>query len=228
MNHTMNESLVIRLMNKEDVDEVSQLLAKVFSEKEPCCSYLKVPCEDFYIIAKRITNRCAEEELSFVCLDTKLQEGEQIIGFRLSHTLRLNDIKEELEDEKVDFDSRSAFFSLTNALKREWFKIHSDEKEAKCFYFITLGIKNGYENKGIATKLVKISLKHAKSKGFDYVFVICTASATQHIFEKKYNFKAVIIKEYENIEYRGIKFLNGIGDPKNMICYELDLKKYSA
>ncbi|RWS24937.1 hypothetical protein B4U80_13149 [Leptotrombidium deliense] len=219
----------IRLMQKEDIEEVARLLSITFPDREPCTSYLGISHEDFYEhFGKEWTEECAKDDLSFVCLDTQLEEGKQIIGFRCSHPLKLSEIKEVKIDDNDNFNVTDAFSDVVNDYKREWFKVHSEEKDAKCVFFLALGTKEGYENLGIASKLVNASLNNAKEKGYDYVYVIASAAQTQHIFENKYKFKAIIRKEYEKFEYKGVNFLSGVKITKELIGYELDLRNWDS
>ncbi|RWS21532.1 hypothetical protein B4U80_11833 [Leptotrombidium deliense] len=228
MEETNNMRFLIRVMKKEDVEEVARLITTVHRAREPITKILNVSEEEYYEkYGMLAAETCVKEPLSFVCLDTHLVDGEQIVGFRLGYTFNEQMVQQEIIENK-NFDPICGMITLLKEYKLQWFQMEPDKTRLKCFFFFNLGVKEGYEKLGIATKLTEFSINVMKQEAYDYVFVIASANGSQYIFERKCGFKEVIANEYENIEYKGIKFLKSITNPKKLIGYELNLCNWEA
>ncbi|RWS08212.1 hypothetical protein B4U79_18176, partial [Dinothrombium tinctorium] len=205
----MSNNLVYRIMQNEDVEEVIQLFAECFAHREPICKYLDAIESSF---TRPMTLECAKEPISFVCEDTSLPKGEQ--EFEL--------LKDKFDSISVNENS-AALKYLINKLKHEWlYNDHPDlandaSKMKKILNLFALGVKSTHANLGIATKLLTVSLNHAKSLGYELAFVIASAEITQHLFSKKLGFKQTFVLPYKDAELKGRKFLAGIEKPPHLI-----------
>ncbi|RWS12769.1 hypothetical protein B4U79_17418 [Dinothrombium tinctorium] len=224
----MSSNLVFRVMQNEDVEEVIRLFSECFAHREPIGKYFGISVDTIEPrFTRPVTLECAKELLSFVCEDTSLPKGERIVGFRLCSSF-----KDEFELLKAKFDSISvdenheAIKYLMNKLKHEWLcNDHPDlandpSKMKKILSLFALGVKSTHANLGIATKLLTVSLNHAKSLGYELAFVIATAEISQHIFSKKLGFKQTFVLPYKDAEFEGRKFLAGIEKPPHLIVFE--------
>ncbi|RWS06339.1 hypothetical protein B4U79_16224 [Dinothrombium tinctorium] len=216
------EHFSIRFFTPEDVEEVARLFSDTFCGREPITKYLKTSRDSFYVnFTKPISLDCAKEQLSLVCEDQSLPKGERIIGFRLSETVNFNYDCEPEEN--------CAIKALLNYMKAEWTKRHPefDANEQKIMNFVALGVKDGFEGFGIASKLVKASLDNAKKSGYQMAVVIATAQGTQHIFSNKYKFKEVYALAYDEFEFKHQKPYYGLKLPPTAKIFELDLTSWN-
>ncbi|RWS20409.1 hypothetical protein B4U80_12088 [Leptotrombidium deliense] len=219
----MNKRFEIRKLTENDVEEVARLMSHVFSEREVIGIRInETPQNNYNNFSRPETVKCSKQDLSFICLDTSLPLGEQVVGFRLCSTLTVG-----VFENKSDFTVGHALGSFFNDCKIRYLKAHKETIHSDHLYFVSLGVKNGYENKGIASKLTKVALNNAKIKGLKFVMANASAAATQRIFEHKLKMKTVYSIAYDDIEYNGVKFLNGITDPKNFVVYELNLSEWN-
>ncbi|RWS06366.1 hypothetical protein B4U79_16220 [Dinothrombium tinctorium] len=222
----MSRNLIIRSLENNDIDEVAKLCAKIFCEREPLTRFLKTDQNKFLNYAKELCVECCNEKLSFVCEDRVNSEKPEIVGFHLCEKFKIP-TKEDYDSEKMGFEINALLTSLTE----EWIKLHSElvgnvEKRNKIIYVEMIGIKEGYEGFGIATKLMKAALNNAKSLGYETAVIIASAVGTQTIVEKKIPWKEMLSLAYDDFTFRGRKPFLGIESPKNVKVFELNLKDW--
>ncbi|RWS00020.1 hypothetical protein B4U79_16939, partial [Dinothrombium tinctorium] len=177
----MKSCYTIRQFAPDDVEEVAILFAKIFTEREATAKAVGASLNEYYTeISKKVCESSAKESLSFVCVDDSLPTGQQIIGFRLCKTFKI---------EPTNFsESKVAIISnFMNDMAKKWLREHpeiaeNEEMQRKVLTFQGLGVKTGYERLNIATKLCLATLKHAKSLDYQHVITVTTAEASQHLF----------------------------------------------
>ncbi|RWS20193.1 hypothetical protein B4U80_12134 [Leptotrombidium deliense] len=219
-----NESLRIRRMKKEDIDEVSKLFADTFALHEPMSVHLGHNPITFLPFAVSATKRCAKESLSYICEDLNNDCGHRIVGFCLNETLNVK----EIECESINDDNYEISALLTNLEKKWLHMLNEDCLKKKIFHLATVGVHSDYNNRGIASKLISASLNNAKDENFDFVVLEATAIATQKIFKDKYKFRECVSQVYEEFEFKGKRVFEGLTNPKSVIVFEKELKDWPS
>ncbi|RWS03970.1 uncharacterized protein B4U79_16436 [Dinothrombium tinctorium] len=223
----MNERYYIRKLTADDVEEVANLSAKIFLERQTLAKATNIPFDDYFKHMRKVLyESIVNEPLSYVCEDQTLTKGKQIIGFRFCKTLSLK--REKFNDARL-----APILALTDKMLKEWLRQHpevanSEKKQQKILFFEGLGVKSGYERMGIATKLCLAALKQAKSLGYEMVLAIAVAEASQNIFANKLNFKEVYTLESIDFEFGGRRPYYGINELKTFKCFELELNRFSS
>ncbi|RWR99974.1 hypothetical protein B4U79_16938 [Dinothrombium tinctorium] len=218
----MTRYFTIRQFTPDDVEEVASLFTKIFAERAVTSKAIGASHDEYHREAsKKVCESSAKEQLSFVCVDESLPKAQQIIGFRMCKTFKI---------EPTNFsESKVAIISnFMNDMAKKWLCEHPEitENEAmqrKVVFFQGLGVKTGYEGLNIATKLCLATLKNAKSLGYQYAVTVTAAEASQHLFANKLSFKEYYSVDFDDYELNGEKPFYGVKKPKSIKCYEFDL-----
>jgi N-acetylglutamate synthase-like GNAT family acetyltransferase len=79
--------------------------------------------------------------------------------------------------------------------------VFSNNPSAKVMKFIALGVDSGYEGKGLAKDLLKVSMDKAHEIGCDAVMVVASAFATQHLFNNRLGFELMGRVKYSEFSW---------------------------
>ncbi|RWR98367.1 hypothetical protein B4U79_17183 [Dinothrombium tinctorium] len=206
-----------RLLTNDDVKEASKLLTNAFCERDALVSCL-VQNIGYIFNPENTISKGAQQELSIVCEDISQAIGERIVGIMLSSRLEFNE----------NIAKHDALVFTINYLDMEWLRLHPefklDELREKVFHMEYLAVKVGYENLGIASRLVEESLNRAKQGGFQIVLVEATGYKSQRIFDEKLKFKQMNSIVYEEFEFKGKKIFKGLNGPPKFIAFEKNLQ----
>lgn len=112
---------------------------------------------------------------------------------------------------------------LLQSMTEEWVALHpemsADEMQAKVAYMLALGVRQGYEGRGEARKIVDAFLNLAKQKGYSQVMVLATAVGSQKIFDTL-GFNNVREKLFSDFIYDGAKVFEGVKEPLSIRVYD--------
>ncbi|RWS12927.1 hypothetical protein B4U79_17328 [Dinothrombium tinctorium] len=217
----MSQNCFIRHFTIFDVEEVASLYAEVFLERAPTFRVLNLTVDVIYEEFTKPLCKTADERVSFVCEDLSLPKGKNIIAFRLSKTFTT-------KDNPIGELQVAPLYALTKHLKEEWVKKHpeighDEAKQKNVLHFMSLGVKKGYENLGIASRLANVALKQAKALGFKKVVVQAISEQSQYVFLKKFNFKDGYSIDFKDFEFKGRKPFSSIEKPNRAMLLEQDL-----
>ncbi|RWS01017.1 hypothetical protein B4U79_16782 [Dinothrombium tinctorium] len=202
-----------RLLTDDDVKEASELLTKAFCERDALVSCL-VHNIGYVFNPENTVRKGAQQQLSIVCEDISQPIGERIVGIMLSSRLEFNE----------NIAKYDALVFTINYLDMEWLRLHPElkieELSEKVFHMEYLAVKIGYENLGIASRLVEESLNCAKQRAFQIVLVEATGYKSQRIFGEKLKFKQMNSIVYEEFEFKGKRIFKGLNGPPKYIAFE--------
>jgi len=143
----------------QDVDELSNVVAKSFTNYEPLAVSQQTTLSEFKELIMTLSEECIELGLSYIAKDKKTNK---IVGAILT-----NDFLTTLLAERIDSPA-SAILSDVSEQYRKANKI----KEGKYLHVHFLSVDEFYHGKQIINTLIGICLDKAVNKGYEYVFLI--------------------------------------------------------
>ena len=129
-----------------------------------------------------------KHKLSWCAVDA---DTGKIVGLRVSYSQSLADSPDTplTSDEYVDrgFSRHFACVLAFLDLMLDYRKVLTSYQESnlKILGLFAVGVHSEYRNEGIATELVRRTLKHAAKHGFTLAGVVCTSVYTQKLFERQ-------------------------------------------
>eukprot|EP01112_Ceratiomyxa_fruticulosa_P010500 TRINITY_DN2781_c0_g1_i3.p1 TRINITY_DN2781_c0_g1~~TRINITY_DN2781_c0_g1_i3.p1 ORF type:complete len:125 (-),score=26.00 TRINITY_DN2781_c0_g1_i3:324-698(-) len=111
-----------------------------------------------------------------------------------------------------------AVLAILGGLAKSWLEEDKSVDLSKVVQYLGLGTKDGYEGKGIATKMTAESIVHNKLLGFEKAFVVASAVGSQRVFEKL-GFKKVGELLYKDFTFEDNKPFEGLVQPNSAKAY---------
>ncbi|RWS11584.1 hypothetical protein B4U79_17513 [Dinothrombium tinctorium] len=205
-----------RILTDEDVQESSKLLSKMFHAGEPVVQHLAQNI-GYSFNPEKYVSKGSKQQLSIVCEDVSQPICERILGVQVCSALELSS----------SIDKHDYLALTVNHMMLEWIRLHPElkfeELSEKVFHLDFVATKAGFENYGIATKLIMESLNHAKQKGFQIAMLEASGYKTQKIFGEKLKFKEMNSIVYDEFEIDGRRVFKGLKSPPKLIVYEMYL-----
>lgn len=207
----------IRLISLDDVDEVATLFSTTIT-KETLTKHFKLSPSDIHPVALALT--LSSIPLSFVCEDASRPIGDRIVGFRLAHHFNPSSPLTTLPP----FNSYAPFYAISH-FSRKFASINKNQlSNCRVAHLLGLGIREGYEGKGIAGEMIQATVEHAQSVGYDKIIVETVGGNNQKIFEKL-QFKKSLDLPLSDVEIGGKRVLSDIKG--RGILYVAELKSGS-
>ncbi|KAK3815745.1 MAG: hypothetical protein JOS17DRAFT_759624 [Linnemannia elongata] len=183
---TRPEHLALRIMTPADVQEVGLLFEKTF-RREPLGEYHGVQPGEGTSVAQA----SVQDPVSFVIEDTTLPGSSRLVAFRTSCISTAEGLQAK-KDKIAKEGHGDAIQAILNRMTELWLEkstVFENNPKAKVMKFIALGVDTGYEGKGLAKDLLKVSMDKAVEVGCDAVTVVASAFATQHLFGNRLGFE---------------------------------------
>lgn len=192
------EDLKFEIAKKEQLDEILEFLLDSFRKDEPISRAVGMTREDGYQIIKDLVEEGLAGPVSFVCTN----EENQIVGVRLNAVIDMKDkkFKSEPAPEKQYTDVARTIDSFLDVICEDLPQLLPDCN--KLLKFIIVSVHPNYQRRGIARKLVELSMDKGKELGCEYVSTAATAINSQKMFEKL-QFKTLRIIEHKDFCQNG-------------------------
>lgn len=195
---------------------ILEVLAKAFVN-EPSTTHQSIgrpSYENWYRFTEFYIDECTTNSLSAVALDA--HNGHTVVGALITRDF-LTPPDRQCEAYVARINAFGPIAAAVDLLDRAWFKRHPDITVGQTGRVVDLwmgGVRPGYQNRGIATKLGKMSLAQAARAGFDYAIAECTGAYSQHLV-KATGFTAVHELAYADFLWKGEAIFKNVAAPHN-------------
>lgn len=197
----------------ENKNDLIEYLVKYFKDQEPITRSLKLSTDDARIFFTDLVMEGLEYPVSFVVFN----ERNEIIGCRLN-TIYEKNINHYQLDISLYPTGPKRIVQLLDNLTEGFEKLLP--YFTKIMKFVTVSVRHDYQRRGIAERLVNLSMEKARSLNCDHIMVTATAIRSQKMFEKL-GFKAIKEISYDEfLDENGCKIFNcddGTNSSKLMI-----------
>ncbi|XP_076033701.1 arylalkylamine N-acetyltransferase-like 2 [Oratosquilla oratoria] len=204
----------------EDCDELADFLGRSFFTREPTTVGLHLTSEDHRNWVNVAIKTWATCGASYLCRDKA--NGNKIVGCRLSKFVSRDDGltfggHDTQGNEKLDI-----FFHILCELEacQNFFET---ENVDKIMEFVAVGVDENYGGKGIATKLIQLSMQKGKELGAQLVTVQATNFISQKIFINL-GFEVKYVLDYATYEFKGKKVFDTKAQGKS-VCSKVLTKR---
>jgi len=176
------DGLKFEIAKKEQENEILEFLLKFFREDEPISRSIKMSRDDGYTLFKDLVKEGLQSPVSFVCLN----ETGEVIGCRLNSVV---DLKNKTPEHEYDVQPNPNYTAVSQKIERFLDEIckdlHSFIPDCKKYMkFLMVSVHPKYQRRGIAKKLIELSMDMAKNSDCDYIVVAATAFNSQQLFKK--------------------------------------------
>eukprot|EP00112_Aurelia_sp_Birch-Aquarium-sp1_P006121 Seg1683.9 transcript_id=Seg1683.9/GoldUCD/mRNA.D3Y31 product="hypothetical protein" protein_id=Seg1683.9/GoldUCD/D3Y31 len=209
------DTIAYRVAKKEDFGALKSFLLEFYIPNEPTCSSLALAgskeASDFI---NPVVEECLADPVSFVALN----ENEEIIG---ALVCSLRDLTKE--SEKANLDKQHAcdtkvssaaspleiWLAYRRAIDAEYGTLVPRDCREMLVKFAAVCVNTvNYGRRGIARKLVEMTLENADVKGCKGAVETCTAKASQGLF-KKTGFEILkVVKHDEFVDEAGKRLIH--------------------
>ena len=209
------DTIKYRIATKDDFGALKSFLLEFYIPYEPTCNSLALACSkgasDFI---HPVVEECLSNPVSFLALN----ENEEIIG---ALVCSLRDLSEE--SQKANFDKQQTnvtrisiaaspleiWLAYRRAIDAEYGVLVPKDCREMVVKFAAVCVNTmRYGRRGIARKLVEITLENARAKGCKGAVETCTAKASQGLF-KKTGFEILkVVKHDEFVNETGQRLIN--------------------
>ncbi|KAG0244089.1 hypothetical protein B0O80DRAFT_503279 [Mortierella sp. GBAus27b] len=196
--NTLPDPLVLRLLTKDDQEEVATLFCETF-KREPLGEYCGVnPSEGVGLASAAV-----QDPVSFVVEDTSLEGPHKLVAFRTSCMITAQSIaeKQKKTQEEGPEDAIQAILGHMMDLWAAKTTVFTSNPEARVMKFMALGVDTRYEGRGLAKALLNAAMDKAMETKCDAVVVIASAFATQHLFKNRLGFEEIAKIRYTDFSF---------------------------
>ncbi len=171
-----NDGFTYTLLNEKDLEDVAETMSLSFTDgSEPIARSLGLAGEDFRQFSDAVLPKFLRQSLSFVARDS--QSGE-IAGTLLNEKMSL-----DLPVNPIQFPWEAPMIALAAHLYDIYFQKLAQSSLDPLHIFM-LAIRGPFRGKGIGHQLLRLSLEHARDRGYSRAVVEATGLVSQHIFRK--------------------------------------------
>ncbi|MGA2296607.1 MAG: GNAT family N-acetyltransferase [FCB group bacterium] len=196
--HVSKDNINYSILTKDLIDETVELITDIFLNREPTTSVLKIEPKLYKTCMKFFLNMSAENGFCIIAKD--INSG-AVIGFQTARDFAPEGNLEMFPDLIKFFEAHEPSMTLEDKLKEEYVKKHNF-KPGECIHLMQLGVKEGYERKGIGTNLVTYALENFISKGYKTFMTDCSSSTSKHCLERC-GFHEENYLDFKSYKYKG-------------------------
>lgn len=208
------DGLTYAILDAKDLTQVADTVARGFTDgSEPTALALGLAPEDFKPLVEALLPKVLREGLSIVARDT--QTGE-IAGVQLNEEMGF-----DLPVELTRFEWTAPVFALAGEMYDQYFQ-GGFQKPHESVHIFIIEVSRLYRGKGVGQKLLDLSLKHARARGFRRAVVEATGIISQHIMRKA-GFTNRVEILYATFEYEGKRPFENTGHHPSIILMDKDL-----
>ena len=209
------DTIKYRIATKDDFGALKSFLLEFYIPNEPTCNSLALAgskgASDFI---HPVVEECLSDPVSFVALN----EDEEIIG---ALVCSLRDLTKE--SKKANLDKQQAcmtrisisaspleiWLAYRRAINADYGVLVPKDCHEMLVKFAAVCVNTvSYGRRGIARRLVEVTLDNAKAKGCKGAVETCTAKASQGLF-KKTGFEILkVVKHDEFVDEAGQRLIN--------------------
>lgn len=185
--------LTVRPLKETEIDEVLDIVANAFYEKEPLIGFLNIEYEDVVVLCREFVFQSLYDRLCLVCVDDK----GKILGATLARDLRT-----EVDYELVPKSLEPILHCLGELVDKYLpLKIKGVDQGEGVEIFMT-GVCSEARGKGVGRFLINEASNYFKKLGYKLSITESTSPITQSI-RTQYGFNVLGKMEYASFQYNG-------------------------
>lgn len=177
-----------------DLDEMTQLLAAVFSQVDPPAVAAALTAAEFAAFVRLFWQRVLDEELTIIA---RRRETGMMVGVLLTEDAAAAP-PAELSQLSPKFLPIFDILGQLDAAYREGKHI----QPGQYLHLFLLGVAKQAMGLGVAQQLVTACLQHGQRRGYTIAITEATNSVSQHIFRKQ-GFTDRVTRSYRDYRYAG-------------------------
>ncbi len=211
---TQTQGISYGLAEEPDVDEMTGLLAGVFSRSEPLAVATGLTFDEMQAIVGHLGRRIADAGLSVIARD---QQSGRLIGASLTDDFAIP----PPDDIDVLPGKFRPIAEVLEELDQQYRKAHR-LNPGEVLHLLMVAIAPDSGGKGVASMLLTLTLEHGKQKGYVKAVGEATGKVSQHIF-RKHGFVERFHIRYGDFLYEGKPVFNSISEHEALILMERNL-----
>lgn len=169
-------ALEYRIYRESDVGPVTELLADVFSRRDPLALAAQVSSADFAGFVRSLLPRAAEDGLTVVACQAGSGE---IVGVLLT-----NDAGAAPPEEMAEINAKFAPIASILGDLDGIYLAGRVPRPGEMLHLYLLGVSDRVKGRGVGQELVRQTVKNGERKGYRIAFAEATNKTSQHIFRK--------------------------------------------
>ncbi len=189
-------ALEYRMYRESDAAAVSELLADVFSRRDPLALATQVSRAEFAEFVESVLPQTTRDGLTVVAC---LAETGEVVGVLLT-----NDATGDEAEELAGVNEKFAPIAGILGALDEMYLRGRVPRRGEMVHLYLLGVSDRVAGRGVGQELVRRTVENGASKGYSVVFAEATNRTSQHIFRKLgFAERAQIL--YSDFEFGGAK-----------------------
>uniref|UniRef100_A0A915JGL2 aralkylamine N-acetyltransferase n=1 Tax=Romanomermis culicivorax TaxID=13658 RepID=A0A915JGL2_ROMCU len=178
----MAQELIYEVAKIDQRQELVDFIVDHFCRDEPISRSLNMSRENSVNLVNGLVDEGLSKPISFVCLN----KDRKIVGCRLNALIDKDDQNNRQENRKENRQNHSKIeLFIENFLEKLGENFDQNlEGCRKYLKFILVSVDANYQRRGIATKLIELSIAKAKEIGCQFIAVAATANRSQKMFQK--------------------------------------------
>jgi GNAT superfamily N-acetyltransferase len=165
----------IRLMQKDDYDQVLSLFMNSFFQDEPITQCLQLT--ETLQLAKDIINDCSQDQCSFLAFHT---ETKQIVAVCLNEIVDKNH-----KNERIQADEKNRFLFQIFADVHKNVNIFDELNADRLLHVFIISVDKSARGHGLASRLISKSIEHAKQIQLGGAFAEATGLISLKCFKQQ-------------------------------------------
>ncbi|XP_006812766.1 arylalkylamine N-acetyltransferase 1-like [Saccoglossus kowalevskii] len=188
-----------RTMEACDIDGVTDIISKAFTQREPLTTCLGIPREKDFFETRAVCQLAARDGVSVVAVDTT---SNKIIG--VASSIIVNSNPEPLDIPTEVLKMYEPIYALIDKMQKVFHDspTYKNNPGSKVISAMKLGVHPKYTGRGIGTKLRQATTDLAQSRGYHFVTAVATAPESQRIYQKL-GFQQLYDLKYCDFEMKG-------------------------
>ncbi len=211
---TQTQGISYGLAEASDIEEVTGLVASVFSRSEPLAVAAGLTFDDMQAIVGHFGRRIAAAALSVIA---RHRQSGKLIGASLTDDFAIP----PPDDVDVLPGKFLPIAELLEGLDQQYRKTHR-LNPGEVLHLLMVAIDPDAGGKGIAGMLLTLTLEHGKHQGYVTAVGEATGNVSQHIF-RKHGFVERFRIRYSDFLYEGKHVFNSISGHEAVVLMERNL-----
>lgn len=208
------DGLRYELLEAHNLADVADVVARGFTDgSEPVGRSLGVTAEDFTQFVEALMPKYLHDGLSIVVRDAKTGE--------ITAALLNDELGGGLPVDPSRFEWAAPLFALATDMYGRYFQGQHPEL-GRIVHFVMLAVSGLCRGKGVANRLIELSLERARGRGYRRVVVEATGLISQHLMRKA-GFTTRVEIPYATFEYAGKRPFQDTGNHPSIMLMDKEL-----